>query len=68
MAVIISFQLNIAISELESKDHFRCTWLNKHREETVLSLYVAKNVTIAELLEEAKKQVIRDFNELLYIK
>jgi len=50
-------RLNIAISELESKDHFRCTWLNKHREETVLSLYVAKNVTISELLEEAKKQI-----------
>ena len=50
-------KLNIAIQELESKDHFRCTWLNKHREETVLSLYVSRNVTIAELLDEAKKQI-----------
>lgn len=50
-------RLNIAITELESKDHFRCVWLSKHREETALSLYVAKNVTIAELLDEAKKQI-----------
>ncbi|XP_054712852.1 ubiquitin carboxyl-terminal hydrolase 7-like isoform X1 [Uloborus diversus] len=51
-------QLNIKVSELENKKQFKCTWVNiKLKEEKELVLYPSKNGTVADLLEEAKKQV-----------
>lgn len=51
-------QLNIRVSELENKRQFKCTWVNsKLKEEKELVLYPSKNGTVADLLEEAKKQV-----------
>lgn len=51
-------QLNIKVSELENKRQFKCMWVNsKIKEEKELVLYPSKNGTVADLLEEAKKQV-----------
>ncbi|GIY89443.1 ubiquitin carboxyl-terminal hydrolase 7 [Caerostris extrusa] len=51
-------QLNIRVSELENKKQFKCTWVNsKLKEEKELVLYPSKNGIVADLLEEAKKQV-----------
>lgn len=51
-------QLSIRINELENKKQFKCIWLGlKMKEEKELILYPNKNGTVADLLEEAKKQV-----------
>ncbi|XP_035215475.1 ubiquitin carboxyl-terminal hydrolase 7-like [Stegodyphus dumicola] len=51
-------QMNIKVSELENKKQFKCTWVNsKLKEEKELVLYPSKNGFVADLLEEAKKQV-----------
>ncbi|GFR16255.1 ubiquitin carboxyl-terminal hydrolase 7 [Trichonephila clavata] len=51
-------QLNIRVSELENKKQIKCTWVNsKLKEEKELVLYPTKNGVVADLLEEAKKQV-----------
>ncbi|KAL3876817.1 hypothetical protein ACJMK2_034611, partial [Sinanodonta woodiana] len=51
-------QLNIRINELENKRQFKCVFVNsKLKEEKELVLYPNKNGRVADLLEEAKKQV-----------
>ncbi|KAK7792272.1 hypothetical protein R5R35_013305 [Gryllus longicercus] len=51
-------QLNIRINELENKKQFKCLWVGpKLKEEKELILYPNKNGTVADLLEEARKQV-----------
>nr|CAD7425914.1 unnamed protein product [Timema monikensis] len=51
-------QLSIRINELENKKQFKCIWVGpKLKEEKELILYPNKNGTVADLLEEARKQV-----------
>ncbi|XP_044758285.1 ubiquitin carboxyl-terminal hydrolase 7 isoform X2 [Coccinella septempunctata] len=51
-------QLSIRINELENKKQFKCVYLGpKIKEEKELILYPNKNGTVADLLEEAKKQI-----------
>lgn len=51
-------QLSIRINELENKRQIKCIWVNsKLKEEKELVLYPNKNGKVADLLEEAKKQV-----------
>ncbi|KDR24281.1 ubiquitin carboxyl-terminal hydrolase 7 [Zootermopsis nevadensis] len=51
-------QLSIRINELENKKQFKCVWVGpKLKEEKELILYPNKNGTVADLLEEARKQV-----------
>jgi len=51
-------QLSIRINELENKKQFKCIWVGpKMKEEKELILYPNKNGTVADLLEEARKQV-----------
>lgn len=55
-------QLSIRINELENKKQFKCVWVGpKMKEEKELILYPNKCGTVADLLEEAKKQV--EFSE-----
>ncbi|ELT89456.1 hypothetical protein CAPTEDRAFT_149911 [Capitella teleta] len=53
-------QLTIPINELENKRQFKCTWVNSRWREEELILYPNKNGMVADLLEEAKKQVELD--------
>ena len=54
-------QLSIPINELENKRQFKVTWVNSRwKEEKELVLYPNKNGSVANLLEEAKKQVELD--------
>ncbi|XP_064631404.1 ubiquitin carboxyl-terminal hydrolase 7-like isoform X2 [Lineus longissimus] len=51
-------QLSIRINELENKRQFKCTWVNfKLKDEKELVLFPNKNGCVADLLEEAKKDV-----------
>ncbi|MCL4123129.1 UNVERIFIED_CONTAM: hypothetical protein GTU68_036606 [Idotea baltica] len=51
-------QLSIRINELENKRLFKCSWIaDKLKEEVELVLYPNKNGTVADLLQEARKQV-----------
>lgn len=51
-------QLSIRVNELENKKQFKCVFVGtKMKEEKELILYPNKNGTVADLLEEAKKQV-----------
>ncbi|XP_071444786.1 ubiquitin carboxyl-terminal hydrolase 7 [Hetaerina americana] len=51
-------QLSIRINELENKKQFKCVWVGpKLKEEKDLILYPNKTGTVADLLEEARKQV-----------
>lgn len=55
-------QLSIRVNELENKKQFKCFWVGpKMKEEKELILYPNKGGTVADLLEEAKKQV--EFSE-----
>lgn len=55
-------QLSIKISEFENKKQIKCMWVgSKFKEEKELILYPNKGGTVADLLEEAKKQV--EFSE-----
>lgn len=55
-------QLSIRVNELENKKQFKCIWVGpKMKEEKELILYPNKGGTVADLLEEAKKQV--EFSE-----
>ncbi|KAK9885250.1 hypothetical protein WA026_010749 [Henosepilachna vigintioctopunctata] len=55
-------QLSIRINELENKKQIKCIYLGpKIKEEKELILYPNKNGTVADLLEEAKKQI--EFSE-----
>lgn len=54
--------MSIRINELENKKQFKCVYLGpKIKEEKELILYPNKNGTVADLLEEAKKQI--EFSE-----
>ncbi|XP_044734467.1 ubiquitin carboxyl-terminal hydrolase 7-like [Chrysoperla carnea] len=54
--------LSIRVNELENKKQFKCIWVGpKMKEEKELILYPNKCGTVADLLEEAKKQV--EFSE-----
>ncbi|XP_071652128.1 ubiquitin carboxyl-terminal hydrolase 7-like isoform X1 [Temnothorax longispinosus] len=51
-------QLSIRVNELENKKQFKCIWVGPSlKEEKEMILYPNKNGTVANLLEEAKKQV-----------
>lgn len=51
-------QLSIRINELENKKQVKCIWMGpRMKEERELVLYPNKNGTVADLLEEARKQV-----------
>lgn len=51
-------QLSIRVNELENKKQFKCVWLGpKLKEEKELILYPNKGGSVADLLEEAKKQI-----------
>ncbi|XP_071563209.1 ubiquitin carboxyl-terminal hydrolase 7-like isoform X2 [Temnothorax nylanderi] len=51
-------QLSIRVNELENKKQFKCIWVGPSlKEEKAMILYPNKNGTVANLLEEAKKQV-----------
>lgn len=50
-------QLSIRVNELENKKQFKCVFVGPKLEEKELILYPNKNGTVADLLEEAKKQV-----------
>ncbi|CAH0563456.1 unnamed protein product [Brassicogethes aeneus] len=51
-------QLSIRVSELENKKQFKCMYVGpKMKEEKELILYPNKGGTVADLLEEAKKQI-----------
>ncbi|XP_049818632.1 ubiquitin carboxyl-terminal hydrolase 7 isoform X1 [Aethina tumida] len=55
-------QLSIRVNELENKKQFKCMYVGpKLKEEKELILYPNKGGTVADLLEEAKKQI--DFSE-----
>ncbi|VEN46233.1 unnamed protein product [Callosobruchus maculatus] len=55
-------QLSIRVNELENKRQFKCIYMGlKLKEEKELILYPNKNGTLADLLEEAKKQI--EFSE-----
>jgi len=49
--------LNIRINELENKKQFKCLWVNGKLKEEELVLYPNKSGCVADLLEEAKKQL-----------
>lgn len=50
--------LSIRVNELENKKQFKVMWVGpKYKEEKELILYPNKGGTIADLLEEARKQV-----------
>ncbi|KAF4524831.1 hypothetical protein B566_EDAN014313 [Ephemera danica] len=51
-------QLSIPINELENKKQFKCVWVSPNvKEEKELTLFPNKRGTVADLLEEARKQV-----------
>ncbi|KAJ8938767.1 hypothetical protein NQ318_009122 [Aromia moschata] len=51
-------QLSIRVNELENKKQFKCIYVGpKMKEEKELILYPNKGGTVADLLEEAKKQI-----------
>lgn len=51
-------QLSIRVNELENKKQFKCIWVGPSlKEEKEMILYPNKHGTVANLLEEAKKQV-----------
>lgn len=51
-------QLSIRVNELENKKQFKCTFIRPIiKEETELVLYPNKSGTVADLLEEARKQI-----------
>ncbi|XP_074039373.1 ubiquitin-specific protease 7 isoform X4 [Leptinotarsa decemlineata] len=51
-------QLSIRVNELENKKQFKCIYVGpKMKEEKELVLYPNKGGTVADLLEEAKKQI-----------
>lgn len=51
-------QLSIRVNELENKKQFKCIYVGPNmKEEKELILYPNKNGTVADLLEEAKKQI-----------
>jgi len=51
-------RLTMAITELESKRQFKCTWVDARlKEEKELILYPSKTATVSEMLEEARKHV-----------
>lgn len=51
-------QLSIRVNELENKKQFKCVYLSpKLKDEKELILYPSKGGTVADLLDEAKKQV-----------
>lgn len=51
-------QLSIRVNELENKKQFKCLYVGpKMKDEKELILYPNKNGTVADLLEEAKKQI-----------
>ncbi|XP_060528393.1 ubiquitin carboxyl-terminal hydrolase 7-like [Cylas formicarius] len=55
-------QLSIRVNELENKKQYKCIYLGANmKEEKELVLYPNKNGTVADLLEEAKKQI--EFSE-----
>ncbi|XP_076275615.1 ubiquitin-specific protease 7 isoform X2 [Rhynchophorus ferrugineus] len=55
-------QLSIRVNELENKKQFKCVYVGPNmKEEKELILYPNKNGTVADLLEEAKKQI--EFSE-----
>ncbi|XP_018335217.1 ubiquitin carboxyl-terminal hydrolase 7 isoform X2 [Agrilus planipennis] len=55
-------QLSIRVNELENKKQFKCVYLSpNYKDEKELILYPNKNGTVADLLEEAKKQI--EFSE-----
>lgn len=55
-------QLSIRVNELENKMPFKCVCMDpKTREEKELVVYSIKNGTVADLLEDAKKQI--EFSE-----
>lgn len=55
-------QLSIRVNELENKKQIKCIYVGpKMKEEKELILYPNKNGTVADLLEEAKKQI--EFSE-----
>ncbi|XP_066139547.1 ubiquitin carboxyl-terminal hydrolase 7 isoform X1 [Euwallacea fornicatus] len=55
-------QLSIRVNELENKKQFKCIYVGPYmKEEKELILYPNKNGTVADLLEEAKKQI--EFSE-----
>lgn len=51
-------QLSIRVNELENKKQFKCIYVGpKMKDEKELILYPNKGGTVADLLEEAKKQI-----------
>ncbi|XP_048519747.1 ubiquitin carboxyl-terminal hydrolase 7 isoform X2 [Dendroctonus ponderosae] len=55
-------QLSIRVNELENKKQFKCLYVGPYmKEEKELILYPNKNGTVADLLDEAKKQI--EFSE-----
>lgn len=51
-------QLSIRVNELENKKQFKCIYVGPNmKDEKELILYPNKNGTVADLLEEAKKQI-----------